>query len=95
MKISDVRIKPLSDSGKLMAIASITIDSCFVVHDLKLIKSENGFFVVMPSKKMNDGQYKDVAHPLDTETRLYIQNCVIEAYMQTCANQANTPEEEK
>lgn len=85
MNISDIRIKRLDESGKLKAIASVTIEDCFVVHDIKIIEGANGLFVMMPVKKTADGQYKDVAHPLNTETRNLIQNRIIEAYQKTCS----------
>ena len=70
MKISDVRIRLVNkEDNKLKAVASITIDECFVVHDIKVIEAAEGVFIAMPSRKTNDGDYKDIAHPLNTETR--------------------------
>ena len=70
MNISDVRVRLIQkDDSKLKAVASITIDDCFVVHDIKVLEGEKGCFVSMPSRKTPDGQYKDVAHPLNTPTR--------------------------
>ena len=70
MKISDVRIRLVSkETNKLKAVASITFDECFVIHDIKIIDSADGPFIAMPSRKTNDGEYKDIAHPLNTETR--------------------------
>ena len=70
MKISDVRIRFVKkDESKLKAVASITIDDCFVVHDIKVIEGADGPFIAMPSRKTNDGEFKDIAHPLNTETR--------------------------
>lgn len=85
MNISDVRIRVLQDANKLKAIASITIDDCFVVHDLKVVDGANGLFVMMPSKKADDGSFKDVAHPLNTETRKLIQSSVLAAYTNAIA----------
>ncbi len=64
----------------LKAVASITIDDCFVVHDIKVIEGTDGAFIAMPSRKTNDGQYKDIAHPLNTETREEIKNAILAAY---------------
>ena len=81
MKISDVRIKLVeNDDGKLRAVASMTIDDCFVIHDIKIIDGPEGIFVAMPSKKNGRGEYKDIAHPINTETRELIKTRVLEAY---------------
>lgn len=81
MRITDVKIKLLSrDDSKLRAVASITIDGEFVVHDLKVIEGTDGLFIVMPSRKTPDGQYKDIAHPLKTEVREQIKDAVLAAY---------------
>lgn len=81
MKISDVRIRLVNkDSNKLKAVASITIDDCFVVHDIKIIESADGEFIAMPSRKTNDGEYKDIAHPLNSETRETIKQAILTAY---------------
>lgn len=81
MKISDVRIRLVNkDSNKLKAVASITIDDCFVVHDIKIIESADGEFIAMPSRKTNDGEYKDIAHPLNTETRESLKQAILTAY---------------
>lgn len=81
MKISDVRIRLVNkDDNKLKAVASITIDECFVVHDIKVIESADGVFIAMPSRKTNDGEYKDIAHPLNTETRETLKQAILKAY---------------
>lgn len=81
MQITDVRVKLIAnDDTKIKAIASITIDECFVVHDIKVIEGNEGIFVVMPSKKTADGSHKDIAHPINTETREYLIATVLEAY---------------
>ena len=79
LKITDVRLR-LKDEAKLKAVASITFDECFVVHDIKVIDGKDGLFVSMPSKKNAEGVHKDIAHPSKTETREEIQNTVLEAY---------------
>ena len=81
MKISDIRIRLVKkDDGKLKAVASITIDECFVVHDIKVIEGNEGPFISMPSRKTPDGEYKDIVHPINTETREMIRDAVLEAY---------------
>lgn len=81
MKISDVRIRLVKkDDGKLKAVASITIDDCFVVHDIKVIEGAEGYFISMPSRKTPDGEYKDIVHPINTQTREQIRDAVLEAY---------------
>jgi len=79
LKITDVRLR-LKDETKLKAVASITIDECFVIHDIKVIEGKDGLFISMPSKKSADGSHKDIAHPIKTETREDIQNSVLDAY---------------
>ena len=79
MKITDVRLR-LKDEAKLKAVASITIDECFVVHDIKVVAGKDGLFISMPSKKSADGSHKDIAHPIKTETREEIKNAVLEQY---------------
>ena len=81
MNISDIRIRLVEkEDSKLKAVASITIDDCFVVHDIKVIEGKEGFFISMPSKKTPDGEYKDIVHPINTETRETISAQIIEAY---------------
>lgn len=80
MNITDVRIRKISDDGKMRAVASITLDDEFVVHDIKIIDGQNGLFIVMPSKKMSDGDFRDVAHPIRSEVRTQIRDTIFEAY---------------
>ncbi|MDE7440163.1 MAG: septation regulator SpoVG [Clostridia bacterium] len=81
MKISDVRIRLVNkEDNKLKAVASMTIDECFVIHDIKVIEATEGAFIAMPSRKTNDGEYKDIAHPLNTETREIIKEAILTAY---------------
>ncbi len=78
MKISDVRVRIVKkDDSKLKAVASITIDECFVVHDIKVIEGSQGYFIAMPSRKTPDGEYKDIVHPLNTETREEIRTAIL------------------
>lgn len=87
MKITDVRVKALENQEtRLRGVASIVFDGEFVVHDLKIIEGADGLFVVMPSKKMPDGKYRDIAHPLFTEVRERIRDAVLEAYLVALEN---------
>lgn len=80
MKITDVRVRKIAKEGKMKAIVSITIDNEFVVHDIKVIEGEKGLFIAMPSKKATDGEYRDIAHPINSETREGIQKIILESY---------------
>ncbi len=87
MKISDVRIRLVNkEDNKLKAVASMTIDECFVIHDIKIIEATEGAFIAMPSRKTNDGEYKDIAHPLNTETRELIKEAILTAYYDELKN---------
>ena len=79
MKITDVKVFPV-DEDKLKAYATITFDNCFIVRDLKVISGNKGYFIAMPSKKRKDGTFRDVAHPLNSETRKMIEESVLEVY---------------
>ena len=80
MQITDVRVRQMMKEGKLKAVASITLDDEFVVHDIKIIEGEKGLFIAMPSKKSSDGEYRDVAHPIKSETREFIQSLILSKY---------------
>jgi len=80
MKITDVRVRKITKEGKMKAVVSITLDDEFVVHDIKVIEGEKGLFIAMPSKKSADGEYRDIAHPINSSTRDAIQNIILEAY---------------
>ena len=81
MKISDVRVRIVKkDDSKLKAVASVTFDDCFVVHDIKVIEGNEGYFIAMPSRKTNDGEYKDIAHPIKTETREELISVILNAF---------------
>ena len=80
MKITDVRVRKVAKEGKLKAIVSITLDEEFVVHDIKVIEGEKGNFIAMPSKKALDGEYRDIAHPINSDTRERIQSLILETY---------------
>lgn len=78
MNVTDVRIRKMDKDGKLKAVASITIDDCFVIHDIKIIEGDQGLFIAMPSRKAQDGTYKDIAHPINSQTRTDLQNLILE-----------------
>ena len=80
MQITDIRVRIVRNDEKLKGVASITIDDCFVVHDLKIIAGPEQLFIAMPSRKTKDGEYKDVAHPIKSEIRELISSSVLEAY---------------
>lgn len=84
MKITDVRVR-LKEEAKLKGIASITIDECFVVHDVKIIEGKDGLFIAMPNKKGADGSHKDICHPIVTEVREMIKEVVLDAYNKALA----------
>jgi len=80
MQITDVRVRKVSKEGKMKAVVSITLDTEFVVHDIKVIEGEKGLFIAMPSRKAGDGEYRDIAHPINSETRDKIQKIILESY---------------
>ena len=82
MQITDVRVRKVAKEGKLKAVVSITFDDEFVVHDIKVIEGEKGLFIAMPSKKAMDGEYRDIAHPINSGTRDRIQSTILEKYKQ-------------
>lgn len=92
MKITDVRVRKITKEGKMKAIVSITIDDEFVVHDIKVIEGEKGLFIAMPSKKAADGEYRDVAHPINSETREGIQRLILESYERALSEADNAAE---
>lgn len=80
MQITDVRVRKVTKEGKMKAVVSITLDDEFVVHDIKVIEGEKGLFIAMPSRKAGDGEYRDIAHPINSETRERIQRMILEGY---------------
>lgn len=80
MNITDVRVRKLDNATRMKGSASVTFDDAFVVHDIKIIESANGLFVAMPSKRLHDGNYTDIAHPINADTRDLIQKAVLDAY---------------
>jgi stage V sporulation protein G len=89
MQITDIKIRKFFDEGPMKAIVSVTFEDCLAVHDIKVIENEDKVFVAMPNRRMKDGTFKDVAHPVNFETRKYIEEIIINAY-----NEAEEPAEE-
>lgn len=85
MNITDVRVRKVTKEGKMKAVVSITIDDEFVVHDIKVIEGEKGLFIAMPSRKATDGEYRDIAHPINSKTRNEIQDIILQKYEETLA----------
>ena len=83
MQITDIRIRSVEKEGKMKAGVSITIDDEFVVHDIKIIEGEKGMFIAMPSRKAADGEYRDIAHPINTATRERLQSMILSKYQES------------
>jgi stage V sporulation protein G len=80
MNITDVRVRKIDKEGKMKAVVSVTLDDEFVVHDIKVIEGEKGLFIAMPSRRSADGEFRDIAHPINTATRDHLQAVVLDAY---------------
>ena len=93
MQITDVRIRKITAEGKMKAIVSVTFNNEFVVHDIKIIEGQNGLFIAMPSRRTPDGEFKDIAHPINTATREQLQNSILAEY-EKVKNQASEEESE-
>jgi len=94
LNITDIRVRLVKKEDlKLKAVASITIDNCFVIHEIRVIEANNGLFVAMPSRKTPDGEFKDTAHPIDTETRTDLDKKVLEAYEKAVKEDVENPAE--
>ena len=87
-----MRVRKVAKDGKMKAVVSITLDDEFVVHDIKLIEGEKGLFIAMPSRKASDGEYRDIAHPINSETRERIQTIILEQYEKAAAESAEAEE---
>jgi stage V sporulation protein G len=83
MEITDVRVRRVAKEGKMRAVVSITIDNEFVIHDIKVIEGDKGLFIAMPSRKSADGEYRDIAHPINSDTRTKIQELILQKYSET------------
>ena len=87
MQVTDVRVRRIAKEGKMKAVVSITIDQVFVVHDIKVIEGEKGLFIAMPSRKAADGEYRDIAHPINSATRNEIQSIILRKYEEMIAQE--------
>ncbi len=94
MEITDVRVRKVAKEGKMKAVVSITIDNEFVVHDIKVIEGEKGLFIAMPSRKAGDGEYRDIAHPINSQIRNKIQTMVLEKYEEALQEETETASQE-
>ena len=83
MQVTDIRVRGVEKEGKMKAVVAITIDNEFVVHDIKVIQGDKGLFIAMPSRKAADGEYRDIAHPINTETRERLQRMILEKYQES------------
>ncbi|MBM7855203.1 stage V sporulation protein G [Desulfohalotomaculum tongense] len=88
MQVTDVRIRKILPDGKMKAIVSVTLNDMFVVHNVKVVEGQNGLFVAMPSSKTPSGEYRDIAHPINSEAREIIQSAVLEAFNSAVNSQA-------
>lgn len=80
LNITNIRIKKVEGGGKMKAIASITLDDAFVIHDIKIVEGYNGVFVAMPSRRLPDGDFRDIAHPINADSRAFLQKKIFSAY---------------
>ena len=83
MKITDVRVQKVAREGKMRAVVSVTFDDVFVIHEIKVIEGNQGLFIAMPSRKAGDGEYRDIAHPINSETRRMLQDAILQKYAET------------
>ena len=80
MQITDIKVRKINAEGRMKAVVSVTFDDCFVVHDIKVIEGQEKLFIAMPSRKTPDGEFKDIAHPINVETRELLQNMILTSY---------------
>ncbi|MBR0409651.1 MAG: septation regulator SpoVG [Eubacterium sp.] len=83
MQVTDIRVRRIAKEGKMKAIVSVTLDDAFVVHDIKVIEGEKGYFIAMPSRRASDGEYRDIAHPINSETRDNLQTLILNKYRES------------
>lgn len=83
MQVTDIRIRSVEREGKLKATVSVTFDDAFIVHDIKVIEGETGMFIPMPSRRASEGGFRDIAHPINSETREYLKSLIIGKYMES------------
>lgn len=94
LEITDVRVRKIGNKGKMKAVVSITFDNQFVIHDIKVIQGDNGLFIAMPSRKAPDGTFKDIAHPINSDTRELLQKLILEKYENTADEEVESVNEE-
>ena len=90
MEITDIRIRQIAEVGKMKAVVSVTFDNCFVVHDIKIIEGQDKLFIAMPSRKTNDGEFKDIAHPIHAEMRESLQKAILAKYEESLETEEET-----
>ncbi len=95
MRITDVRIRKINKEGRMRAIVSVTFDEAFVVHDIKVIEKEEGIFIAMPSRKTSDGEFRDIAHPINQAAREMIQTAVLNEYYAAVEAEGNSADEQE
>ena len=94
MHVTDVRIRKITKEGKMKAVVSITLDDEFVIHDIKVIEGEKGLFIAMPSRRTGDGEYRDIAHPINSDTREKVQNVILQRYEEVLSEEMTDNTEE-
>ncbi len=92
MRITDVRVRKVAKEGKMKAVVSLTLDDEFAIHDIKVIEGEKGLFIAMPSRKAADGEYRDIVHPINTQTRENIQKIILQKYEEAVEAENESPE---
>ncbi|MDR0930984.1 MAG: septation regulator SpoVG [Clostridiales bacterium] len=95
MQITDIRVRKINSEGRMKAIISVTFDDSIVVHDIKVIQGQEKLFVAMPSRKTPDGEFHDVVHPINSETRTMLEEAILDAYEQAKTEQENDTTEEE
>jgi len=85
LEITDVRVRKITDDGKMKGIVSVTFNNLFVVHDIKIIEGQNGLFIAMPSRKITEGEFRDIAHPINSHMRQILQDSILNAYEEALA----------
>ncbi len=95
MRITDVRIRKINKEGRMKAIVSVTFDEAFVVHDIKVIEKDEGIFIAMPSRKTSDGEFRDIAHPINQAAREMIQTAVLNEYYNALENETSDEDEQE
>ncbi len=95
MRITDVRIRKINKEGRMKAIVSVTFDEAFVVHDIKVIEKDEGIFIAMPSRKTSDGEFRDIAHPINQAAREMIQTAVLNEYYNALENESSDEDEQE